>query len=211
MIQASMNMHYRQLTLVQRYQIQGLHDAGYNQTKIAGTIGCHKATISRELRRLGQGSYRAEQAHRQALQRRQQAAKATRQTPWLLTIVQRALAKGLSPSIIAHRLELETGEKQVSHETLYRWIYDDYCAGGDLYRYLIRAYRPYRSRYGVYERRGVIVGRKPISERPAIVEQRRRQGDWEGDTMRGKAGLYCHACGSCQPLFDCTQSAALHP
>lgn len=188
MIQASMNMPYRQLTLVQRYQIQGLDEAGYNQTEIAEEVGCHKSTISREFRRLGQGAYQAEQAHRQAIRRRQQAAKATRQTPWLLKIVRRALAKGLTPAIIAHRLELETGEKHVSHETLYRWIYDDYCAGGDLYQHLVRAYRPYRSRYGVYERRGVILGRKPISERPAIVEKRQRQGDWEGDTVRGKQG-----------------------
>jgi IS30 family transposase len=188
MIQASMNMHYRQLTLVQRYQIQGLHEAGHRQSVIAQQVGCHKSTISRELNRLTAGHYRAEAAHDQAICRRQYAAKATRQTPWLLKLVRQALVKGFSPAIIAHRLKLETGKKLVSHETLYRWIYADYQADGDLHQHLVRAYKPYRTRYGVYDRRGVILGRKPISERPAIVEKRRRQGDWEGDTVRGKRG-----------------------
>jgi len=183
-----MNMHYRQLTLVQRYQIQGLHDAGYRQTVIAQHVGCDKSTISRELKRLAAGQYCAETAHEQAIWRRRHAAKATRQTPWLLRLVRQALVKGFSPAIIAHRLELELGKPMVSHETVYRWIYDDYQAGGDLHQFLVRAYNPYRTCYGVYDRRGIVPGRKPISERPAVVEKRQRQGDWEGDTMRGKRG-----------------------
>ena len=35
MIQASMNMQYRQLTLLERYQIQGLYKAGFSQSVIA--------------------------------------------------------------------------------------------------------------------------------------------------------------------------------
>lgn len=181
-------MQYRQLTLVQRYQIQGLHEAGYNQTEIAQRVGCNKSTISRELRRIASGQYAAEAAHEQANWRRRHADKATRQTPELLNLVRLSLEKGFSPAIISHRLKLETGKKVVSHETIYRWIYDDYKAGGDLHQYLVRAYNPYRTHYGVYDRRGMILGRKPIRDRPVIVEKRQRQGDWEGDTVRGKRG-----------------------
>lgn len=46
--------------------------------------------------------------------------------------------------------------------------------------------KPYRKRYGSYDRRGKIKNRVDIDERPAIVEQRGRIGDWEGDTIMGK-------------------------
>jgi transposase, IS30 family len=42
---------YTQLTYHQRYHIYSLLKAGLCQTEIAGTIGVHKSTISRELRR----------------------------------------------------------------------------------------------------------------------------------------------------------------
>ena len=36
---------YTQLDHEQRYQISGLHKAGWNQTQIADEIGVHKSTI----------------------------------------------------------------------------------------------------------------------------------------------------------------------
>ena len=48
--------------------------------------------------------------------------------------------------------------------------------------------QPNRKRYGHYDRRGKIKNRVAIDERPAIVESRRRIGDWEGDTVMGKGG-----------------------
>lgn len=47
--------------------------------------------------------------------------------------------------------------------------------------------KPYRKRYGSYDSRGRIRNRKSIDERPAIVDQKKRLGDWEGDTIIGKA------------------------
>ena len=44
-----------------------------------------------------------------------------------------------------------------------------------------------RKRYGSYDRRGQIINRVSIDERPAIVDKRRRIGDWELDTVIGKA------------------------
>jgi IS30 family transposase len=43
--------NYKQLSLENRYQVRALLDAGLNQTKIAKTIGVHRSTISRELKR----------------------------------------------------------------------------------------------------------------------------------------------------------------
>ncbi|MCU7882440.1 MAG: IS30 family transposase [Candidatus Thiodiazotropha sp. (ex Lucinoma aequizonata)] len=66
------------------------------------------------------------------------------------------------------------------------WFYEDKAAGGDLYKHLRVASKPYRKRYGHYDRRGKIKNCVDIDERPAIVESRRRIGDWEGDTVMGK-------------------------
>lgn len=47
------------------------------------------------------------------------------------------------------------------------------------------ASKPYRKRYGSYDRRGKIKNRTCIEERPLIVDERSRIGDWEGDTVIG--------------------------
>lgn len=43
-----------------------------------------------------------------------------------------------------------------------------------------------RKRYGSYDRRGKMPNRVSIEERPAVVEERTRVGDWEVDTLLGK-------------------------
>ena len=65
-------------------------------------------------------------------------------------------------------------------------IYEDKSMGGDLYQHLRIASKPYRKRYGHYDRRGKIIDRVDIDERPSIVDARSRIGDWEGDTVIGK-------------------------
>jgi IS30 family transposase len=45
------------------------------------------------------------------------------------------------------------------------------------------ASKPYRKRYGHYDRRGKIKNRVDIDKRPALVDRRNRIGDWEGDTV----------------------------
>ena len=45
-----------------------------------------------------------------------------------------------------------------------------------------------RKRYGSNDRRGQIRGRVSIDERPEIVAERSRTGDWEADTVIGKPG-----------------------
>ena len=74
----------------------------------------------------------------------------------------------------------------MSHETIYRHVYADKAMGGDLYKSL-RCQRKRRKRYaGGRDRRGKILGRRPICERPRHVEEHRQIGHWEGDTLIGK-------------------------
>ena len=80
---------------------------------------------------------------------------------------------------------METG-LSLHHESIYRYIYQDKSAGGKLYKYLVRASKKYRKRYGSYDKRGQIVNRVSIEERPGVVDKKSRIGDWEGDTVIGK-------------------------
>ena len=86
---------------------------------------------------------------------------------------------------ISQRMALEN-TLQISHETIYRHIYDNKRTHGDLCRHL-RCQKPRRKRYGSgQERRGTLKNRISIDERPDIVEKKERIGDWEGDTVIGK-------------------------
>ena len=62
----------------------------------------------------------------------------------------------------------------------------DKAGGGELYKHLRHQAKPYRKRYGKNDYRGTIPGRVDIDERPAIVDEKIRLGDWEADTVIGK-------------------------
>lgn len=178
--------HYTQLTIEQRYQISGLKKAGFNQSKIATDLKVHKSTISRELRRnRGQRGWRPAQAHEKATGRCRGIVGASKFQPENWQEVDRLIRQDFSPAQISGRMASEN-TLQISHETIYRHIYDDKRAHGDLWRHL-RCQKSRRKRYGSgQERRGTLKNRISIDERPAIVEKKERVGDWEGDTVIGK-------------------------
>lgn len=183
-------MNYTQLTRERRYQIYALKKAGQNQTQIALLIGCHKSTISRELRRNGGlKGYRPYQADELAYDRQCEAyrARISGET-WML--VELLLRQDWSPEQISGRLKLEK-KPSVSHECIYLYIYAEKRRGGTLHQHL-RSQKKQRKRYSGYIRRGQIPNRTSIEKRPQIVAQKKRFGDWEADTIIGarhKAGI----------------------
>ena len=58
--------------------------------------------------------------------------------------------------------------------------------GSELYQHLRILCKPYRKRYGHCDRRGRIRHRVDRDDRPAVVDERSRIDDWEGDTVMGK-------------------------
>lgn len=177
---------YHQLTREQRYQIYALKKMGHTQTDIAVVIGVHKATVCRELQRnSGARGYRPRQAQQRAQQRRRHWS--GHLTPAMWAHVERLLRRDWSPEQIAGRLQREH-RFRISHEWIYQHILQDKRSGGNLYRHL-RCQKIYRKRYGHYDRRGKLPPGRSIAERPAVVEQRRRLGDWEVDTMSGQGRL----------------------
>ena len=176
-------MSYSQLTQEQRYQIYALLKMGHNRTEIAKVIDMHKATISRELsRNSGRRGYRPKQAHHKAVRRRNHSR--IRILPETWEMIETRLRLEWSPEQVSGWLHRHHAI-QVSHEWIYQHILVDKQAGGELYRHL-RCQKKRRKRYGSYDRRGKLPNRVSIEERPAIVEQRQRIGDWEVDTIVGK-------------------------
>jgi len=89
-----------------------------------------------------------------------------------------------SPEQIAGRIALE-GAGSISHETIYQRILEDKKNGGFLYTHL-RCKKKKKKRYGSGKsRRGAIPNRVDIDQRPSVVDDKRRFGDWEGDTIIG--------------------------
>lgn len=174
-------MSYTQLTYEQRYQIYTLVKIGYSQQEIAKEVGVHKSTVSRELKRnLGGRGYRPKQAHQFAVVRRKRRQVRISEDDWKL--VKESIRFDLSPEQVSNDLK-KTGVN-ISHEWIYQYVYSDKKNGGDLHTHL-RCQKTYRRRTGKYERRGKIVGQISIDERPAVVNERKRLGDWEGDTIVG--------------------------
>jgi IS30 family transposase len=187
-------MSYTQLTREQRYQIYALLKMAHNQTEIANCLGVHKATISRELHRnQGQRGYRPRQAHQKALSRRDHARSRIMPETWLEITAK--IREDWSPEQISGWLKKHRSI-QVSHEWIYQYTLADKRAGGDLHRHL-RCQKKRRKRYGSYERRGNLPNRVSIDQRPTIVDQRQRIGDWEIDTIVGK--------GHCQAIVTLTE------
>jgi IS30 family transposase len=158
---------------------------GYCQEEIARAIGFGQPTVSKELRRnAGKRGYRPKQAHEQATKRK--AAKRRRSKVIVGEVrseVERRLSLQHSPEQISGAL----GEGGPSHESIYRFIHEDKLAGGDLHRNLrINGKRRYRRRSKA--QRTKIPNRTPISERPKLVDQRKRYGDWEADLIEGAKG-----------------------
>jgi len=175
---------YTQLTQEERYQIYILKKAEYNQAEIAELLDRDKSTISRELRRNhGLKGYRPQQAHNLALQRRYDKMQ-PRIGDQVWQLVEALIREEWSPEQVVGRVEMEQGVS-ISHEWIYQYIYADQRSGGDLYRFL-RCQKIRRKRYGIYSRRGTIPNQVSIDDRPAIVDSKRRFGDWEGDTVIGK-------------------------
>jgi len=174
---------YKQLTQEQRYQIYALMKMGINQTQIGKFIGVDKSTISRELsRNRGQRGYRPKQAHGLAQSRRKKGEYRIQAETWVL--VEAKIRMDWSPEQISGWL-LKHYHIQVSHEWIYQYILSDKQTGGDLYKHL-RCQKKRRKRYGSHDCRGNLPNRRSIEERPKIVDQRQRFGDWEVDTIVGK-------------------------
>lgn len=177
---------YKQLTPEQRYKIEAFKKAGWSISKIAEDIGVNISTISRELRRNKpvKGYYKASYAQSYAEHRKSRLRQPRRLTDSILSFVNNCITKEqFSPEqIVGYARKLNI--PMVCHETIYKYIREDKIKGGDLYRHL-RHKLKHRKR-PVGGKHINIKDKVSIEQRPEIINNRSRFGDWEIDTIIGK-------------------------
>lgn len=186
-------MTYHQLTQEERYCITALLMSGHSRSQIARTLGRHPSTVSRELRRNAtrhDGDYRAEKAHSYAVARRRRCRRRAHFSAIDMALVARLIRRKWSPEQVAGTLR-QRGRLRISHETIYRRIRWDKKIGGSLWRHTRIMSKFGRKRYRSIDSRGVLPGKRPISERPPEVDRRQTVGHWEGDTVMGSDMHHC--------------------
>ena len=183
---------YHQLTSEERYARSTLRKQGFTQGGIARALGRHRSTISRELRRNSRrdGGYRPSTADDFARWRRSRSRRNRQFGPAQWELVEACLQEEWSPEQIAGRFR-RNGLLSISHETIYRYVWENRRQGGTLHQRLRQSPKQRRKRYGSYDSRGRLAGKRPISERPAGAENRSRVGHLEGDTVMGSSDKHC--------------------
>ena len=178
---------YRRIEDEDRGQIHALRKAGKTQAAIGKALGFSQGPVSRELsRNKGRRGYRVKPAQRNAQSRPEQVRHKPRK---LTSRVRRAIARKLreerwSPEPIRFWLRDARGV-QLSHAWIYRMVWDNQHAGGDLWRSWRRRGKHSTRRGAPHAGSGVIPDRIDRAERPAVVNRTSRLGDWEGDTIVG--------------------------
>ena len=121
---------------------------GKHRKDIAKAIGVSESTISRELRRncdKRNGSYDYDLAQRKYETRLKLRGRKPVFTKGMKETVISLLEEGYSPEQIKGRNNVE-GFAMVSHETIYRWIWEDKRKKGTLYLNLRRKGKKYNKR-----------------------------------------------------------------
>ena len=186
-------MKYRQITSAERYMIARLKWWGDSPAHIARVLGRHRSSICRELARnrsSHDGAYRAERACEKTAGRRSRSRRNRQFSSRDFEVVEALLREDWSPEQVSGILD-RAGELRISHETIYRWIWEDKRAGGTLHLHLRGRVKKRRKRYGAYDSRGRLAGKRHISERPSGAENRTRRGHLEADTIMGRGSKHC--------------------
>lgn len=174
------------LTLEQRYEIQAYLEVGKTQSEIAVLIGKDKSVICRELQRNKneKGKYKANHANLLSLIKKERLKRPRKLTVSMEKSIREKLVNDQwSPQQIKGRFDKEN-IAMVSHERIYQLIRKDKHDGGTLYKHT-RHRLKHRKRPVGGGKRVVIKDKVSIEQRPAIINERGRFGDWEIDTIVG--------------------------
>jgi IS30 family transposase len=175
------------LTLEERDRLAHLRLRGHNQKEIAGLLQRGRSTISRELRRnRTAGEYYAAQAHRESERRRRERPLVRKMDrPAINENVRAGLAQDWAPEQIAGRAKQQSPEQpdlRVSPQTIYAWI------KRDKHRTYWESHLRRRGKRPCRRKPAVPNAAARIKNRPEVIEERLRFGDFEGDTVLGSPG-----------------------
>lgn len=170
---------YRQLSAEERVQLATLRYQNFSLPRIAQILGRHRSTIWREVQRTRAPLATVATAVPVRRNERSLVASVPGATgslaPRRWAASRRCYASSGAPEQVAGYLR-HRDEFSISHETIYRHVWQDRARGGNLYLHLhLRGARKRkRKRYDGYDSRGRLAGKRHISERLAAVETRRQ-------------------------------------
>lgn len=183
-------MSHTQFNRDTRVELAILLSSGKNQMQAGKILGIHRTNICREINhnKDPDGVYRGGHAHKRYLEKRKLAKQPEQKIEndkKLRRHIVRKLKLWWSPEQIAGRLKRANGETIICHETIYSWIYEN---RPDLVKCLRHQKCKYRKKRGSRVRMELNRASKirRITERPVVVHERSRIGDWEDDTVVGK-------------------------
>lgn len=193
---------YAQLNIEEREKIQKGLWQKQSLRSIAYELGRSPSSISRELKRNSTPTNQLRYTPRLAQERAQQTIVTRGIRPRLkYSFIRRYVIKKLkadySPEQIAGSLALDYYDHSISPEAIYQFIYAQYlrsgyghCIGLDLRKYLKRKHKVRKPKKSPFPKEtGRLQGITRIAERPKVVAERSRIGDWEGDSMVSKKSL----------------------
>lgn len=174
------------LAYEERCQIYALKANKASIRSIARQLKRDPSVISREIKRnSGERGYRYKQAQKKSEERRSMIQK-KRVTKYQITrAISLLIEFQWSPEQISGWLK-RNNQSSPSHEWIYQYIWRDKHSGGMLYKHLRRCGKKYNKRASSHAGRGLIPNRLDIDQRPPIVSEKGRLGDWEADTIIGK-------------------------
>ncbi len=181
-------MSNKHLTLKQRYIINA-YRLVKKQKEIAKMIGVHPSTVSRELKRgagkMDKQSYWPVASHNRAQKMQKEKSKKAnlKLTDKTIGLIKKYLRKDFSSEQTAAVLHIRHAVA-ISHVSIYKYVHTDRLHNGTLYTHL-RQRGKRRKKYG-QSRKNRIRQRVSIEERPSLVDDKARIGDFEADTIIGK-------------------------
>ena len=178
-----MENQYKQLTQIERYQIEALCKLDHSARYIAKKLKRSNKTISFELRRCT--PYCAKEAHEKAQNLRKNTNKAFKCNDKMQEKFFELLQLSFSPEQISGRMKSENNPYAVCPNTIYRLIKTKQ------WRHLLaRKGKAYRTKESSCAGVKHIPHRVDIEERPAFVDEKIQIGHWEADTVYGQDGYF---------------------
>jgi IS30 family transposase len=181
--------NYTHITAEQRIKIEALLKAGHKASFISKQLNIHRSSIYRELDRnqTRTGKYNAAFAQELSEEQKERFSQNRSFTFSMEKFIREKLSKEQwSPEQIWGYCK-ENNIDMVSHESIYKFIYQDKDNGGILYKNLRVASKKYRKRYGSGKgKRCIIKDKISIDERPEYINNKQSVGHWEIDTIVGK-------------------------
>ena len=185
---------YKHLQPYERDEIAHLLSQNFTQKEIAEKLKRNPSTISREIKRNGtqirETSYRSNRAQLKADERKSKSHQKIRlKNKEIQNYVIRKLSKDYTPEQIAGRIRIDKKGCSTNYESIYLFIYNE---RPDLIKYLVRGKRKRQKRSIKSGKRMVkIPNRVMIDKRPEYINNRKRYGHWEADTVVSRQSKSC--------------------